>query len=104
MLKIAIIAGEPSGDMLASKLMHELKAQSSEAIEFIGIGGERMAAEGLVSSFNMEILSVGGYGLDVIKAIPKILSIRLKMIKNIINAKADVFIGVDAPDFNFYVE
>ena len=104
MLKVAIIAGEPSGDMLASRLIQELKAQHGGQLEFIGIGGELMKSEGFHSSFNMDILSVGGYGLDVIKAIPKILSIRLKIIKQIIEFKPDVFIGVDAPDFNFYVE
>ncbi len=102
MLKVAIIAGEPSGDMLAARLIHEL--QSKAQVEFIGIGGELMKLEGFHSSYNMEILSVGGYGLDVLKAIPKILSIRLKIIKQIIDFKPDVFIGVDAPDFNFYVE
>jgi lipid-A-disaccharide synthase len=104
MLKIAIIAGEPSGDMLAARLMHELKSQAKQAVEFIGIGGDMMKGEGFVSSYNMEILSVGGYGFDVIKAIPKILSIRLKIIQQIIDFKPNVFIGVDAPDFNFYVE
>ena len=102
MLRVAIIAGEPSGDMLAARLIHELKSRNQ--VEFIGIGGELMKLEGFHSSYNMEILSVGGYGLDVLKAIPKILSIRLKIIKQIINFKPDVFIGVDAPDFNFYVE
>lgn len=104
MLRVAIIAGEPSGDMLAARLIHDLKSQANEEIEFIGIGGDKMAAEGFTSAYNMEILSVGGYGLDVIKAIPKILSIRQKIIKQILEFKADVFIGVDAPDFNFYVE
>lgn len=104
MLKVAIVAGEPSGDMLASRLIKELKAQANDKIEFIGIGGELMKSVGFHSSFNMEILSVGGYGFDVLGAIPKILSIRLKIIKQIIDFKPDVFIGVDAPDFNFYVE
>ncbi len=102
MLRVAIIAGEPSGDMLAARLIHEL--QSKAQVEFIGIGGELMKLEGFHSSYDMEILSVGGYGLDVLKAIPKILSIRLKIIKQIVDFKPDVFIGVDAPDFNFYVE
>ena len=104
MLRIGIIAGEPSGDMLAAKLIHELKAQSPEPIEFIGIGGERMAAEGFHSSHNMDTLTVMGFGLDLLKAVPKILAIRQKIIKQILKANVDVFIGVDAPDFNFYVE
>ena len=103
-LRIAVIAGEPSGDMLAARLIHELKNLSAEPIEFIGIGGERMANEGFNSLHNMDILTVMGFGLDLLKAVPKILAIRQKVIKQILKAKVDVFIGVDAPDFNFYVE
>ncbi len=104
MLKIAIIAGEPSGDMLGSRLMHALKLKASQDIQFMGIGGDNMHQEGLTSSYNMDILSIGGYSIDVFMAIPKILIIRQKIIKQIIDFKPDVFIGVDAPDFNFYVE
>ena len=71
-IKIAIIAGEPSGDMLASNLIAGLKEQSTVPIEFMGIGGEKMAEVGFISNYNMDTLSVGGYGLDVILAIPKI--------------------------------
>lgn len=104
MLKIAIIAGEPSGDILAARLIHALKEQSSQPIQLMGIGGEEMQKLGLNSSFNMSTLSVGGYGLDTIKVIPKILYIRHKIIQQIIEFAPHVFIGVDAPDFNFYVE
>ncbi|MBP9742187.1 MAG: lipid-A-disaccharide synthase [Burkholderiales bacterium] len=104
MLKVAIIAGEPSGDMLAAGLISELKRQYIGEIQFFGIGGDRMAQQGFVSSYNMEILSIGGYGLDVIGAIPKLLWLRQKIIKQIIAFAADVFIGIDAPDFNFYIE
>lgn len=104
MLKIAIIAGEPSGDMLAARLMHALREEATSPIQFMGIGGDNMQNEGFTSSYNMDILSVGGYSIDVFMAIPKILQIRQKIIKEIIDFKPDVFIGVDAPDFNFYVE
>lgn len=103
-LKIAIIAGEPSGDLLAAGLIANLIEQSNTPIEFFGIGGERMAIHGFKSSYDMSILSIGGYGFDVIRAIPKILHLRHKIIQQIIQFKPDVFIGVDAPDFNFYVE
>jgi lipid-A-disaccharide synthase len=103
-LKVAIIAGEPSGDLLASGLMANLISQSDKPVEFFGIGGDKMAKLGLSSACDMSILSIGGYGLDVIRAIPKILHIRQKIIRQIIKFKPDVFIGVDAPDFNFYVE
>lgn len=104
MLKIAIIAGEPSGDLLASALIKELKLQTNDQITFMGIGGKSMQQEGFHSSFDMSILSVAGFGLDLITKLPKILRIRSKIIKQIIKFKPDVFIGVDAPDFNFYIE
>lgn len=104
MLKIAIIAGEPSGDLLASDLMSKLKKLTSENIEFLGIGGKLMQQEGLLSSYPMHVLAVGGFGFDLLFKIPQILYIRFKIIKKIIAFKPDVFIGVDAPDFNFYVE
>lgn len=103
-LKVAIIAGEPSGDVLASGLMANLIKNSTKPLEFFGIGGDKMSENGLNSAYDMSILSVGGYGFEVIRAIPKILCIRQKIIKQIIKFKPDVFIGVDAPDFNFYVE
>lgn len=104
MLKIAIIAGEASGDLLASDLMSKLKVLTNENVEFLGIGGKLMQQEGLISSYPMHILSVGGFGLDLILKIPKIVYIRYKIIKKILDFKPDVFIGVDAPDFNFYIE
>lgn len=103
-LKVAIIAGESSGDVLGARLMSELIKTSTVPIEFIGIGGDKMMSHGFSSSFDMSVLSVGGYGLDVIKAIPKILWIRKQIIKQIIEFKPDVFIGVDAPDFTLYIE
>ncbi|MBY0379210.1 MAG: lipid-A-disaccharide synthase [Burkholderiales bacterium] len=103
-IKIAIIAGEPSGDMLAANLITHLKKQSSTPVEFIGVGGSCMANAGFVSSYNMDILSVGGYGLDVLLAVPKIYCLFRKITKQIIEFNPDVFIGVDAPDFNFHVE
>jgi len=103
-LKIAIIAGEPSGDMLAAQLISTLKVQSVEPIEFLGIGGEQMALQGFTSLYPMDTLSIGGYGLDVLSAIPKIYLLYRKVCTAIIDFKPDVFIGVDAPDFNFHVE
>lgn len=103
-IKIAIVAGEESGDVLASNLIKSFKNLVASDIEIIGIGGSRLIKEGLIPSFPMEILSIGGYGLDVVMAVPKILYLRQKLIKQIIAFKPDVFIGVDAPDFNLYVE
>ncbi len=103
MIKVAIIAGEPSGDLLASGLISELKKQTHNNIKFMGIGGNLMAREGFVSSYDMQSLSVMGI-FEIIKHLPKILIIRAKIIKKIIEFKPDVFIGIDLPDFNFYVE
>jgi lipid-A-disaccharide synthase len=103
-IKIAIIAGEPSGDLLASELMDQLSQVFQKPIEYFGIGGDHMQKKGLNSKYNMDILSVGGYGFDVLIAIPKIYFLYKKIVKDIIEYQPDVFIGVDAPDFNFHVE
>ncbi len=104
MLKIAIISGEPSGDILAAKLIRNLKLYYNGPISFKGIGGYHMKQEGFESSYDMSVLSVGGFGFDVIRSIPKIMIIRHNIIKQLLEFKPDVFIGVDAPDFNLYVE
>ncbi|MEN9945944.1 MAG: hypothetical protein RLZZ293_330 [Pseudomonadota bacterium] len=103
MLKIAMIAGEASGDMLASSLIKALQATSNQAIEFVGIGGTLMQQQGFNSWHNMETLSVMGY-LEVIKSLPELLKLRYTILKQLLAYQPDVFIGVDAPDFNFYLE
>lgn len=103
-LKIAIVAGEPSGDLLAAGLIENLIKHSKWPIKFFGIGGDRMQCLGFQSTYDMNILSIAGYGFDVLRAIPKILRLRQRLIRQIIEFQPDVFIGVDAPDFNLYVE
>lgn len=98
---IAICVGEASGDLLGAHLLTELKKQCPHA-RFIGIGGPRMIAQGFESLFEQEKLAVRGY-VEVIKKLPEILRIRRQLLAQLKNLKPDVFVGIDAPDFNLGV-
>jgi len=102
MPKIAIVAGEASGDLLGCHLMRALKAQRSD-LSFIGIAGPKMIGEGAKSLFPIEKLSVRGY-VEVIKHLYDLLKLRRSLFKQLLAEKPDIFIGVDAPDFNFWLE
>ena len=103
--KLACVAGEPSGDLLAAPVLSALNQIPDMAgIEVYGIGGPRMQAEGMRSDWPMETLSVRGY-VEAIKQLPAILKVRKELIHQLLgHDRPDVFLGVDAPDFNLGVE
>ncbi len=102
MPKIAILAGEASGDLIGSHLMSYLNSKIKN-IEFIGVGGPEMSKNGLISYFDYSEISVHGY-FDALKKIFRLLFLRKKVVDYLLEEKPDIFIGIDVPDFNFDVE
>ncbi|MEB6565090.1 lipid-A-disaccharide synthase [Acinetobacter towneri] len=97
-LKIGIVVGEVSGDTLGAQLMRRFREQGIDA-EFEGIGGPQMIAEGFKSYYPMDILSVMGI-VEVLKDLKKLFAVRDGLVEQWSNNPVDVFVGVDAPDFN----
>jgi lipid-A-disaccharide synthase len=99
---IGIVAGEASGDLLGSHLMAAIKSARPD-VAFVGIGGAKMKSVGLQVLFPMEKLSVFGY-IEVLRHYREILGIRNKLRRYFLKNRPALFIGVDAPDFNFDLE
>ena len=97
-LKIGIVVGEVSGDTLGAKLIRSFREQGIDA-EFEGIGGPQMIAEGFQSDYPMDILSVMGI-VEVLKDIKKLFAVRDGLVEKWTTNPVDIFIGIDAPDFN----
>ena len=100
-LTIALSAGEASGDLLGAHLIEAIRAVRPD-VRFVGIAGPKMQAAGCESFFEQEKLAVRGY-VEVLKRLPEILRIRRALIDKLKTIHPDVFIGIDAPDFNLGV-
>lgn len=100
--RIVVVAGEPSGDRLGAMLATELQKRDPE-IEVEGVFGAEMIAAGCVQLASMDTLAVMGF-IDPIKSLPSILRLRSWLIRYILDEPPDLFIGIDAPDFNLGVE
>ena len=97
-LRIGIVVGEVSGDTLGASLIREFKAQGID-VEFEGIGGPQMQAEGFKSFYSMETLAVMGI-VEVLKDIKQLFAVRDGLVDRWTQNPVDIFIGIDAPDFN----
>jgi lipid-A-disaccharide synthase len=101
-VSIAMVAGEASGDLLGGYLIEALE-QHLPAARFHGIGGPKMEAAGLAVDWPAEKLSVRGYA-EVLRHYREIAKIRRSLLKRLLADPPDVFIGIDAPDFNLWLE
>ena len=101
-LRIGVLAGEASGDVLGSRVIAALAAHYDEVIAE-GIGGPLMAAQGLESMFPMERLSVMGL-VEPLKRLPELLRIRGAVYRHFRDNPPDLFLGIDSPDFNLRLE
>ena len=100
--RLGLVAGESSGDLLAGHLLAALRARWP-GLSAVGVGGAQMVAQGFDAWWPMEKLAVRGY-LEVLPRLPELLRLRRQLGDRLLSRRPDLFIGVDAPDFNFGLE
>ncbi|MGH8125400.1 MAG: lipid-A-disaccharide synthase [Rhodanobacteraceae bacterium] len=98
----ALVAGEDSGDQLGADLIEALRARFPAAC-FVGVGGSRMRAAGFDAWHDISALSVMGLA-EVLRHLPRLLRLRASLARRLVALQPDVFIGIDAPDFNLGLE
>jgi lipid-A-disaccharide synthase len=101
-VRIALVAGEASGDLLGSRLIEALRRRVPEA-QFCGIGGPRMIAAGFESWFPQESLAVRGF-VEVVRHLRELLRIRAEVLRRVRALPATLFVGIDSPEFNLGLE
>lgn len=99
---IVMVAGEASGDQLGAALIEAIRAQKPD-MQFAGIGGPLMKAAGMDCWWDSAELAIMGIA-EIIKHIPRLMKLRKQLIDKVVSVNPDVFIGIDAPDFNLGVE
>ena len=101
-LRVAVVAGEPSGDQLGFKLMRALRERTAGGVDFLGVGGDAMAAEGLNSLFPLADIAVMGV-LPVIKRLPTLVDRIRRAAAAVVAARPDALVVIDSPDFTHRV-
>ena len=98
-MKVYLIAGEPSGDLLGSRLMRALRKKTGNQVEFFGVGGDTMEAEGLKSLFDISDLAIMGL-MEVIPSIPRVLRLLKETVADIEKVRPDVIVTIDSWSFS----